>query len=126
AKGLEFPVVVVADLGRRGNTRQPDLLVAGDRVALPVARAERARERALDWDAIAEARREAEEAEDRRVMHVARTRAEERLSLPGPAGLDKGWPAPGPAAAPLSWMGPLLVPDLGALSSGTPEILREW
>ena len=34
AKGLEFPVVVVADLGRKGNTRQPDLLVDGDRVGL--------------------------------------------------------------------------------------------
>ena len=126
AKGLEFPVVVVADLGRRGNTRQPDLLVAGDRVGLRLVSVENTRERALDWDAIAEARREAEEAEDRRVMHVAVTRAEERLILSGAVELEKGWPAPGPAAAPLSWMGPLLVPDLGAVSSGTPEIVREW
>jgi len=126
AKGLEFPVVVVADLGRRGNTRQPDLLVEGDRVGLRLVSVENTRERALDWDAIAEARREAEEAEDRRVMHVAVTRAEERLILSGAVELEKGWPAPGPAAAPLSWMGPLLVPDLGALSSGTPEIVREW
>ena len=108
AKGLEFPVVVVADLGRRGATRQPDLLVEGDRVGLRLVSVENTREKALAWEAIADARRAAEEAEDRRVMHVAVTRAEERLILSGAVEMEKGWPSPGPAAAPLSWMGPAL------------------
>ncbi len=34
AKGLEFPVVCVADLGRQPNTQTPDLLVDGDRIGL--------------------------------------------------------------------------------------------
>ena len=126
AKGLEFPVVIVADLGRRGATRQPDLLVEGDRVGLRLVSVENTREKALAWQAIADTRRAAEEAEDRRVMHVAVTRAEERLILSGAVEMEKGWPSPGPAAAPLSWMGPALLPDLGTLSPTTPETVREW
>jgi hypothetical protein len=126
AKGLEFPVVIVGDLGRRGATRQPDLLVEGDRVGLRLVSVENTREKALAWEAIADGRRAAEEAEDRRVMHVAVTRAEERLILSGAVEMEKGWPSPGPAAAPLSWMGPALLPDLGVLSAATPEAVREW
>jgi ATP-dependent helicase/nuclease subunit A len=126
AKGLEFPVVIVADLGRRGATRQPDLLVEGDRVGLRLVSVENTKEKALAWEAIADVRRAAEEAEDRRVMHVAVTRAEERLILSGAVEMEKGWPSPGPAAAPLSWMGPALMPDLGVLAPATPETVREW
>jgi ATP-dependent helicase/nuclease subunit A len=126
AKGLEFSVVVVADLGRRGQTRQPDLLVEGGRVGLRLVTLDNRREQALDWEPIAEARRAAEEAEERRVMHVAMTRAEERLILSGAVEVEKGWPAPAAGAPPLSWMGPALLPDLGALSAGEPETVREW
>ena len=59
-------------------------------------------------------------------MHVAVTRAEERLILSGAVEMEKGWPSRGPAAAPLSWMGPALLPDLGVLSAATPETVREW
>ena len=38
AKGLEFPVVCLADLGRVGNGTPPDLLVDGERVGLRLAR----------------------------------------------------------------------------------------
>ena len=38
AKGLEFPVVCVADLGRQPNARLPDLLVDGQRVGLRLMR----------------------------------------------------------------------------------------
>jgi len=59
-------------------------------------------------------------------MHVAVTRAEERLILSGAVELEKGWPAPAAGAAPLSWMGPVLLPDLGAISTAVPEGVREW
>jgi ATP-dependent helicase/nuclease subunit A len=126
AKGLEFPVVVVADLGRRGTNRQPDLLVDGDRVGLRLVGMDGTSERTLGFDAIAGERRVAAEAEERRVMHVAMTRAEERLILSGAIDLEKGWPAAGPGAAPLSWIGPSLLPDLGAVSALAPDTVREW
>ena len=83
AKGLEFGVVVVADLGRRGNLSPPDLHVSGDRVGLRLVGLDGSRATALDFDAIEAERRAADEAEERRVMHVAMTRAEERLILSG-------------------------------------------
>ena len=97
AKGLEFPVVVVADLGRQGNLSPPDLLVSEDRVGLRLVGLDaRASATALDFDAIEAERRAADEAEERRVMHVAMTRAEERLILSGAARLGDNWPQPGP------------------------------
>src|SRR4051812_46009265 len=126
AKGLEFPVVVVADLGRRGSTQHPDLLVDGDRVGLRLVGLDNTKDKALDWDELAAARREAEEAEERRVMHVAVTRAEERLILSGAVELEKGWPAVSAGAPPLAWMGPALLPDPAALSPAAPQLVREW
>ena len=48
-------------------------------------------------------------------MHVAMTRAEERLILSGAARLGDSWPEPGPGAAPISWIAPALVPGVAAL-----------
>ena len=120
AKGLEFPVVVVADLGRRGNLSPPDLHVSEDRVGLRLIGLDAAKVTALDFDAIEAERRAADEAEERRVMHVAMTRAEERLILSGAARLGDNWPQPGPGVAPISWIGPALVPGVAALHPGEP------
>ena len=120
AKGLEFGVVVVADLGRRGNLSPPDLHVSGDRVGLRLVGLDGSRATALDFDAIEAERRAADEAEERRVMHVAMTRAEERLILSGAARLGDSWPQPGPGAAPISWIAPALVPGVAALDPGEP------
>ena len=126
AKGLEFPVVVVADLGRKGNTRQPDLLVDGERLGLRLVGMDGSSEKALEWEEIAQARRAAGEDEERRVMHVAMTRAQERLVLSGAIELAKGWPAPGPGSPPLHWMGAALLPDPSVLSAAEPQAVREW
>jgi ATP-dependent exoDNAse (exonuclease V) beta subunit len=120
AKGLEFGVVVVADLGRQGNTRQPDLLVEGDRVGLRLVGMDGSREKALGFEDIAERRVAADEAEERRVVHVAVTRAQERLILSGAVKLGDDWPAPRAGAPPLSWIGPALVPDVRALTPDEP------
>ena len=120
AKGLEFRVVVVADLGRRGNLSPPDLHVSGDRVGLRLVGLDGARATALDFDAIEAERRAADEAEERRVLHVAMTRAEERLILSGAVRLGDSWPEPGPGAAPISWIAPALVPGVAALDPGEP------
>jgi ATP-dependent helicase/nuclease subunit A len=120
AKGLEFPVVVVADLGRKGNLSPPDLHVDGDRVGIRLVDLDAKKTTALDFDEIEAERRAADEAEERRVMHVAMTRAEERLILSGAARLGEHWPSPGPGAAPLSWIGPALVQGVAALDPSEP------
>ena len=51
-------------------------------------------------------------------MHVAMTRAEERLILSGAARLGDSWPQPSPGVAPISWMAPALVPGVAALDPG--------
>jgi ATP-dependent helicase/nuclease subunit A len=117
AKGLEFPVVVVADLGRKGNLSPPDLHVDDRRVGLRLVDLDAKKTTALDFDAIELERRAADEAEERRVMHVAMTRAEERLILSGAARLGEHWPQPGPGAAPISWIGPALVPEVASLDA---------
>jgi ATP-dependent exoDNAse (exonuclease V) beta subunit len=128
AKGLEFPVVCVADLGRPTGVQHERLLIgrdgsAGLRLAtlaggdaIP----------ALGWDRIA-AELDAEDAEEeRRLLYVAATRAEERLILSGTTALD-AWPAARAGGPPADWLVPALVGDpLTALQAPERTLLREW
>ena len=118
AKGLEFGVVVVADLGRRGNLTPTGPPVDGDRVGLRLVGLDGSRATALDFDAIAAERRAADEAEERRVMHVAMTRAEERLILSGAVAPGRRWPAAAARRrADRAGSRPALVPGVAALRS---------
>jgi len=112
AKGLEFPVVCLADLGHHpGERHPPALLVDGERIGVRLPTLER---RAVDTLAYAQLRAErlaAAAAEEQRVIYVAMTRARERLILSGAARFAK-WPADGATA--ISWLGPALVADLQA------------
>ena len=77
AKGLEFPVVVVPDLGREGPWRAPVVLAdrASGRLAVNLGRLGDAAMTTLDW-ADAEAREiQRVDAEALRVLYVALTRA---------------------------------------------------
>ena len=56
AKGLEFGVVVVAELGRQGAARSEDLLVDGDRVGLRLVGMDGTSETALAFDALRDER----------------------------------------------------------------------
>ena len=117
AKGLEFPVVCVADLGREPNLRQPDLLVdaSGGRVGLRLLDLKRTEaSAALAYEQLCEERRAAQEEEEDRILYVACTRAQERLLLSGVASFER-WPAPREGVAPIAWIAPALVPDLPAL-----------
>lgn len=117
AKGLEFPVVCVADLGRMTNTRQPDLLVEGDRIGLMLRRLDGAKAVAtLDHEQLADERREAESEEEDRILYVAMTRARERLLLSGAVEFER-WPAQRQGATMISWLAPALASEIPELAA---------
>jgi ATP-dependent helicase/nuclease subunit A len=118
AKGLEFPVVCVADLGRQPNLRTPDLLVDGERVGLRLVGLDGGDSApALDYEALGAERRRREAEEEDRVFYVAMTRARELLVLSGAVDFAR-WPRPGPSAPPISWLVPALSPELPQLLAG--------
>ena len=121
AKGLEFPVVVLADLGRAANAQTPDLLVDEDRIGLRLVSMHGASVPALDYAQLRDERLARDAEEERRIMHVAMTRAEERLILAGGVCLES-WPEPKSSAAPIAWLAPALAPGLAeALAGGASD-----
>jgi len=116
AKGLEFPVVCVADLGRTLNLSVPDLLVEGERVGLRLARLDGSEaEPTLAYQALSEERKQAQAEEEERILYVAMTRARERLLLSAAVTFER-WPEPRQGAPTISWLGPALVPELPELA----------
>jgi ATP-dependent helicase/nuclease subunit A len=114
AKGLEFPVVCIADLGRHPNTQTPDLLVDGERVGLRLVRLDGAGSSpALDYEELCSERRGREAEEEDRILYVGMTRARERLLLSGAVDFGR-WPAPRQAPTAISWLGPALDEELPA------------
>ena len=129
SKGLEFPVVVVADLGR--SVRPPAEIVrvsADGGLGLRLARPGVAgREPALRYREIGDRQRAAQEAEERRLFYVAMTRAEEHLVLSGALQFE-GFVAPGgpTGGGPAAWIAPAFLPDLGdVLQQGGGEVVRD-
>jgi ATP-dependent helicase/nuclease subunit A len=118
AKGLEFPVVCLADLGRQPNTQTPDLLVDGPRVGLRLMRLDGAASSpALEYEQLCEERRLREAEEEDRILYVAMTRARERLLLSGAIDFER-WSQAAPsrmATSTISWLAPALASDLPAL-----------
>jgi ATP-dependent helicase/nuclease subunit A len=132
SKGLEFPIVFVADLGRRFNDSElkehfllhRSLFVGADRVDLD----RMTRVETLPKKLIVERKLIDISAEEQRLLYVALTRARERLILCGTAVLGKiqsSWAAPTPdgcearvmaARSMLDWLGPVL--------AGHPESAR--
>ncbi|HEY4830146.1 MAG TPA: UvrD-helicase domain-containing protein [Solirubrobacteraceae bacterium] len=120
AKGLEFEVVCVADLGRGPRWRAELIRIGRDgRFGLRLAEPGTGRrESALDYKALGDERLAAEADEERRLFYVAMTRARERLILSGAAKLDV-LPDPGDSdshsptgqptfggGGPIAWIGP--------------------
>lgn len=114
AKGLEFPVVCVADLGRGPRWGGELIRIGRDgRLGIRVARPGTGRrEAALAYEELGEEARVRGAAEERRLFYVAMTRARERLLLSGAARVDAWGTANG--GAPMSWLGPALVEDVSA------------
>ena len=126
AKGLEFKVVIVADAGRDRVPPSPDEILAlpdgrfGFRVADPVTAKRRG---AFDYEAVKEARQEAERAERLRLYYVAMTRAKERLIVSGSVDLGTEREVP----TPIAWVLDRLEADEELASAGeTPlELVRD-
>ncbi|WP_354702500.1 DNA helicase [Paraconexibacter sp. AEG42_29] len=112
AKGLEFGVVVVAGLGRQGQAGVNPILVAGDRVGLRLPRLHAVNADALDYAELKQRAQQAQIEEERRIMHVAFTRAEERLIISGAVTPGKTPPAERAGGAPLTWVGVRIDPLL--------------
>ncbi len=125
AKGLEFKVVIVADAGRDRVPPSPDEILAlpdgrfGFRVADPVTAKHRG---AFDYEAVKEARQEAERAERLRLYYVALTRAKERLIVSG--SVDVG--AEREVPTPIAWVLDRLDADaeLAQAGDGPIELVR--
>jgi ATP-dependent exoDNAse (exonuclease V) beta subunit len=125
AKGLEFPVVCVADLGRPGVTARERMLIGRDGAAgLKLATlAGGDPVPALGYERIAEEVAAAEGAEERRLLYVAATRAQERLILSG--GVDTArWPEPRPGGPPIAWLAPALLGQPAAVLGEEPAFVR--
>ena len=112
AKGLEFEVVCVADLGRRPRLSQPDLLLDGARLGLRLVTLDGEEPSpALDYADLARERAAREAEEEDRVLYVAMTRARERLLLSGAADFER-WPEESLTSPPIAWLVPALAPEL--------------
>ena len=117
AKGLEFPVVCVGDLGRAQNTSVPDLLVDGGRLGVRLVRLDGSEATpTLDFEALSEERNRAQAEEEERILYVAMTRARERLLLSGGVNFER-WPEERLRAPTISWLGPALGAELPALTA---------
>jgi len=129
AKGLEFPVVCVADLGRESPAAGREPVRVGDdgRMGLRLKRLGGARPRdAFAYRALVEQAKRRDAEEEARLFYVAVTRAREQLILSGAAPCDP-WPDVKPGAPPISWLAPAFVPDIArcCVSDAEPRSVAE-
>jgi ATP-dependent helicase/nuclease subunit A len=104
AKGLEFPVVCLADLGKEGRDDEGALRISDDgNVGLRLARLEGGAVNTERLERIKAEQRVAAEDEERRIFYVACTRAKEHLILSGATDLEKR-PEPAQLCEPMRWI----------------------
>jgi ATP-dependent exoDNAse (exonuclease V) beta subunit len=122
AKGLEFPVVCVADLGRRGRGDDGPLQVSEDgRVGLTIASMGGGGGRAaLRMKELKEEQEREAEAEEKRIFYVAMTRAEEHLILSGATDTEK-WPEEKTLGPPIDWAWRAVAPGAPGVLERGPE-----
>jgi ATP-dependent helicase/nuclease subunit A len=115
AKGLEFPVVCVADLGRKPPSPSDRLYVDGERLGLRLYRPGAGEGiKTLEFEQLRAEQRAREREEEDRVYYVAMTRARERLLLSGTVDFSK-WPKENESSPPINWLAPALCPRLPEL-----------
>ncbi len=124
AKGLEFPVVIIADASRGERFSAPPVAVEPDWGVLLDLRDGEAR--AVTYQLAALRQAEMEEAESRRLLYVAATRAQEKLLISGYARLSTARNDPGRLLLNgwLAWLGEVIGLDAVRLD-GPPATARE-
>ncbi|MHB8859370.1 MAG: UvrD-helicase domain-containing protein [Thermoleophilia bacterium] len=107
AKGLEFPLVVWANMGYAPDPRKQVLICSGERIGF-LQKALGQKDRYLfDYEDLLEEEIMLELAEEKRIGYVAMTRAERHLILCGTSNMDK--PSGGAASRnPIEWVRTLL------------------
>jgi len=114
SKGLEFPVVCVADIGRQVLPRAGSLIRVGrdgESLGLRLKQpGDGQRVSVLEYEALKLEERARESDEERRLFYVAMTRAKERLIVSGAARLER-WDELN-RFAPVGWIGKAFVPDI--------------
>jgi ATP-dependent helicase/nuclease subunit A len=126
AKGLEFPVVCLADLGREPMSAGREHLRIGPKgeIGLRVPENGNGSRKAFAWQTIGEAEAAADRAEERRLHYVGMTRAEDLLIVSG-AIEERQW-ADGSGREALAWIAPALAPGIaGALTRESPRATFE-
>ncbi len=104
AKGLEFPVVCVGDLGKRGREEDSALRITEDgSVGIRLASIKGDRMDSAQLVQIKERQRREDEEEERRVFYVAATRAQEHLVLSGATDLEN-LPEAADMEEPMRWI----------------------
>ena len=104
AKGLEFPVVCLADLGKDGRDDEGALRISEDgSVGLRLARLGGGAVESQRLERIKAEQRAAAEEEEQRIFYVACTRAQEHLILSGATDLEKRR-EPAELCEPMRWI----------------------
>jgi ATP-dependent helicase/nuclease subunit A len=112
AKGLEFPVVILADPGHGGGGREDFILDRnGERIAIKVGAKDRGFQ-TRNYEELAEWEEKRGEAEERRLLYVGMTRARDFLVLPVYWTKEKKGEKEVPEGSFLSYLQPYLpLPD---------------
>ena len=117
AKGLEFPLVCVADLGKTGREDDAALRVTDDgRMGMRLASLSGESVDSAEMARIKEQQKADDEQEERRIFYVAATRAEEHLVLSGATDLEK-LQEPADLQEPMRWIWRALAPRLDEMES---------
>jgi ATP-dependent exoDNAse (exonuclease V) beta subunit len=117
AKGLEFPVVCVADLGKPGREDRSALQISDDgAVGISLAQLGGGSVASTRLKKIRETQKLADEEEEKRVFYVAATRAEQHLILSGGTDLEK-LSEEKPLEEPMRWIWRALAPGIGGIET---------
>jgi ATP-dependent helicase/nuclease subunit A len=117
AKGLEFPVVCVADLGKPGREDRSALQISDDgSVGISLAQLGGGSVASTRLKEIRERQKLADEEEEKRVFYVAATRAEQHLILSGGTDLAK-LDEERPLEEPMRWIWRALAPGIGDIET---------